>query len=90
MESVSRSGLSSSLSDMRESLLNHLGDTHRKLGRYLESTSFHQQALVLSPLNPSTYSALGYVQTLTGDHINAMESHHKALGCSTSKYKPAF
>ena len=35
---------------------------------------------MLSPLNPSTYSTLGYVQTLTGDIINAMKSHHKALG----------
>ena len=78
MPCVSRSGLSSSLSDKWESLLNHLG--HRKLGGYRESISFHQQALLLSTLNPSTYSTLGYVQTLTGDHINAMESYHKALG----------
>ena len=80
VEGVSRSGLSSSLSDKWESLLNNLGHTHRKLGRYQESISFHQQALVLSPLNPSTYSALGYVQTLTGDLTNAVESFHKALG----------
>ena len=77
---MSRSGLSSSLSDKWESLLNNLGHTHRKLGRYQESISFHQQALVLSPLNPSTYSALGYVQTLTGDLTNAVENFHKALG----------
>ena len=71
---MSRSGLSSSLSDKWESLLNHLGHTHRKLGRYQESISFHQQALVLSPLNPSTYSALGYVQTLTGNCVVAFPS----------------
>ena len=80
VESVTRSGLSSSLSDKWESLLNNLGHTYRKLERYSESISFHQQALVLSPLNPSTYSALGYVQTLTGDLTNAVESFHKALG----------
>ena len=80
VESSSRSGLSSSLSDKWESLLNHLGHTHRKLGRYQESISFHQQALVLSPLNPGTYSTLGYVQTLTGDLTNAVESYYKALG----------
>ena len=73
-------GLSSSLSDKWESLLNNLGHTHRKLGRYQESISFHQQALVLSPLNPSTYSALGYEQTLTRDLTNAVESYHKTLG----------
>ena len=42
--------------------------------------AFHQQALVLSPLNLSTYSALGYVQTLTNDLTAAVESFHKALG----------
>ena len=77
---VFRNGLSSALSDKWESLLNNLGHTYRKLGRYKESVAFHQQALVLSPLNPSTYSALGYVQTLTGDLTNAVESFHKALG----------
>ena len=70
--------LSSSLSD--KSLLNHLGHTHRKLGRYKESISLHQQAIVHLPLNPSTYSTLCYVQTLTGDLTNAVESFHKALG----------
>ena len=52
VESVSRSGLSSSISDKWESLLNHLGHTHRKLGRYQESIIFHQQALVLSTPTP--------------------------------------
>jgi len=80
VESVTRTGLCSSLSDKWESLLNNLGHTYRKLGRYSESISFHQQALVLSPLNPSTYSALGYVQTLVGDLANGVESFHKALG----------
>ena len=35
---------------------------------------------MLSPLNPGIYSALGYVQTLTGDLTNAVESFYKALG----------
>ena len=34
---------------------------------------------MLSPLSPSTYSALGYVQTLTGELTNAVESFHKVL-----------
>ena len=68
IESVTKNGLSSSLSDKWESLLNNLGHVNRKLGRYTDSISFHQQALVLSPLNPSTYSSLGYVQTLTGEN----------------------
>ena len=45
------SGLSSSLSDKWESLLNNLGHTNRKLGNYAESISYHKQALVLCPLN---------------------------------------
>jgi len=80
VESVSRSGVSSGLAEKWESLLNNLGHTYRKLGKYSEALSFHQQALVLSPLNPSTYSALGYVQTLTNDLTAAVESFHKALG----------
>jgi hypothetical protein len=47
--------------------------------------AFHQQALVLSPLNLSTFSALGYVQTLTNDLTAAVESFHKALGISQEK-----
>jgi len=82
IESINkRSGVSgSSLSDKWESLLNNLGHTYRKLGRYPDALSFHQQALVLSPLNPSTYSAIGYVQTLSNDLTAAVESFHKALG----------
>merc|ERR1719369_1004513 len=80
VESVSIVGNSSGLSEKWESLLNNLGHTMRKLGRYSEALSYHQQALVLSPLNPSTYSAIGYVQTLTHDLTSAVESFHKALG----------
>jgi hypothetical protein len=29
------------------------------LCRYEEALAFHQQAIVLSPLNPATYSAIG-------------------------------
>ena len=66
------------------------------VSRYDEALSFHQQALVLKPLNPSTYSAIGFVQviinhqkqqeatdflqSLTGDLMGAVESFHKALG----------
>jgi len=80
VEAVSKGGTSPGLAEKWESLLNNLGHTYRKLGRYSEALSFHQQALVLSPLNPSTYSALGYVQTLTNDLTAAVESFHKALG----------
>jgi len=84
VEAVSKSGsgggMSCGLAEKWESLLSNLGHTYRKLGRYEEALSFHQQALVLRPLNPSTYSAIGYVQSLTGDLMGAVESFHKALG----------
>jgi anaphase-promoting complex subunit 6 len=47
-----------------EPLLNNLGHTCRKLGKLDEALAYHQQALVLRPLTASTYSAIGYVQTL--------------------------
>ncbi|XP_023346984.1 cell division cycle protein 16 homolog isoform X1 [Eurytemora carolleeae] len=75
-----QNGVSTGLADKWESLLNNLGHTLRKQGRYEESLSYHQQALVLSPLNPSTYSAIGYVQTLIKDLTSAVESFHRALG----------
>lgn len=62
-----------------EPLLNNLGHTCRKLGKYTESLDFHKEALVLAPLSASTYSAIGYVQSLCGDLADAVESFHKAL-----------
>ena len=67
------------LSSKWESLLNNLGHTARKLKKYPESLSYHQQALVLIPMSASTYSAIGYVQALQGDLVEAVEAFHKAL-----------
>lgn len=63
-----------------EPLLNNLGHVCRKLGRFPEALEYHQQALVLSPLNPSTYSAIGYVHALDGNTEQAVDAFHKALG----------
>ena len=38
------------------------------------------QALVLSPVNPSTYSAMGFVHALIGNNEEAVDAFHKALG----------
>ena len=67
------------LSSKWESLLNNLGHTARKLEKYSDSLAYHQQALVLIPVSASTYSAIGYVQSLQGDLVEAVESFHKAL-----------
>jgi anaphase-promoting complex subunit 6 len=61
VEAVGEQG-EAGLAEKWESLLSNLGHTCRKLGRYQEALAFHQQALVLRPLNPATYSAIGYVQ----------------------------
>eukprot|EP00096_Caligus_rogercresseyi_P000979 TRINITY_DN11576_c0_g1_i1.p1 TRINITY_DN11576_c0_g1~~TRINITY_DN11576_c0_g1_i1.p1 ORF type:complete len:631 (+),score=175.79 TRINITY_DN11576_c0_g1_i1:39-1895(+) len=70
----------SALSSKWESLLNNLGHCSRKLEKFKEALNFHQQALVLKPLNASTYSAIGHVHALMGNMMEAVESFHKALG----------
>ena len=67
------------LSSKWESLLTNLGHTARKLEKYSDSLFYHQQALVLIPMSASTYSAIGYVQSLQGDLVEAVEAFHKAL-----------
>lgn len=63
-----------------EALLNNLGHTCRKLKKYDEALDYHQQALVLNPLNPSTYSAIGFVHALRGTTQEAVDAFHRALG----------
>lgn len=69
----------SALSSKWESLLNNLGHTARKLGKLEDALSYHQRALVLKPKSSSTYSAIGYTQTLMQRYFEAVESFHKAL-----------
>nr|XP_054771442.1 cell division cycle protein 16 homolog [Lytechinus pictus] len=68
------------LADKWEPLLNNLGHVYRKLKRYEESLEYHRQALILSPQNPSTFSAIGYVYALMGQFSIAIDYFHKALG----------
>ncbi|KAJ4431999.1 hypothetical protein ANN_20613 [Periplaneta americana] len=68
------------LPDKWEPLLNNLGHTYRKLQKYEEALEYHRQALVLSPLNPSTYSAMGFVHAIIGNTDEAVDAFHKALG----------
>jgi len=68
------------LSDTWETLLNNLGHACRKLGRYQEALRYHKQALVLVPHKASTFSALGFVNSLLGNHHEAIGYFHKALG----------
>lgn len=63
-----------------EPLLNNLGHTCRKLKRYDEALEYHRQAQILSPQNPSTYSAIGYCYVLMSNNIMAVDYFHKALG----------
>jgi anaphase-promoting complex subunit 6 len=41
---------------------------------------YHQKALVLSPQNPSTLSAIGFVHLITFNSSQAVNYFHKALG----------
>jgi anaphase-promoting complex subunit 6 len=63
-----------------EPLLNNLGHVSRKLCKYDDALSYHQQALVLKPLSASTFSSIGYVYALKCELVEAIEAFHKALG----------
>ncbi|XP_035828816.1 cell division cycle protein 16 homolog isoform X3 [Aplysia californica] len=63
-----------------EPLLNNLGHVCRKLGKYQEALEYHTQADILCPQTASTYSAIGYVHALMGNHSDAVHYFHKALG----------
>ena len=45
--------------------------------KYEEALEYHQKALVLSPKNPSTLSAMGYVHTLMENYTQAVDVFHK-------------
>ncbi|GAB1859993.1 Cell division cycle protein 16-like protein [Camponotus japonicus] len=63
-----------------EALLNNLGHTCRKMKKYDEALEYHQQALVLDSLNPSTYSSIGFIHALMGNIQEAVDAFHRALG----------
>jgi tetratricopeptide (TPR) repeat protein len=67
------------LSERWEPLLNNLGHCCRKNKKLQESLNFHTRALSLKPLNPQTYTAIGFVQALMGRLSDAVESFHKSL-----------
>lgn len=63
-----------------EPLYNNLGHTYRKLRKYEEALRMHQEALLLSPMNASTYAAMAFVNALLGNTSEAVDLFHKALG----------
>lgn len=63
-----------------EPLLNNMGHVLRKLKKYEEALDFHKQAMILSPQNASSYSAIGFVYALMMNWNLAVEYFHKALG----------
>ena len=68
------------LSETWEMLLSNHGHACCKPGRYQEALRYHKQALVLIPNKASTFSALGFVNSLLGNHHEAVGYFHKALG----------
>ncbi|KAJ1520995.1 hypothetical protein ONE63_004065 [Megalurothrips usitatus] len=69
-----------SVAEKWEPLLNNLGHVSRKRCKFAEALDYHQQALVLRPLNPSTFSAMGYAHAMMGNTLEAVDCFHKALG----------
>nr|XP_018908730.1 PREDICTED: cell division cycle protein 16 homolog [Bemisia tabaci] len=67
------------ISEKWGSLLNNLGHTCRKLKKYDKALEYHHQALLLSPLNASILTCIGFVQALMGDNMTALETLHKSL-----------
>ncbi|KAK3783246.1 hypothetical protein RRG08_022006 [Elysia crispata] len=68
------------LEERWEPLINNLGHVARKQHRYQDALDYHKQALVLVPQQASTYSAIGFVYALMGNHAEAVNYFHKALG----------
>lgn len=67
------------LSARWEPLLNNLGHCCRKNRKFDEALQFHQRALALKPLSASTYTAIGFAQSLMGRLEDAIESLHRSL-----------
>ncbi|GJQ84451.1 hypothetical protein Trydic_g15664 [Trypoxylus dichotomus] len=61
-------------------LLNNIGHALRKQRKYEEALEYHEEALVLCPQTASTYSAIAYIHSLTGNLSEAVTWFHKALG----------
>jgi anaphase-promoting complex subunit 6 len=68
-----------SLTERWEPLLNNLGHCCRKMKKYEEALKYHTKALSLKPLNPQTYTAIGFVHALIGNLSEAIEAFHKSL-----------
>lgn len=62
-----------------EPLLNNIGHTLRRLGRYDEAIEYHNKALTLVQANASTYSALGFLYYLKENWDQALEYLNEAL-----------
>lgn len=68
-----------SISARWEPLFNNLGHCCRKNKKYKEALDFHRRALILKPQSATTYTAIGFVQTLMGKLEDAVDSLHKSL-----------
>ncbi|XP_025422484.1 cell division cycle protein 16 homolog [Sipha flava] len=68
------------ISNKWESLYNNLGHVYRKLQQYDKALEYHKQALVISPMNTSTLTCIGFVQSLSKNYADAVDTFHKALG----------
>ncbi|VDK21913.1 unnamed protein product [Anisakis simplex] len=70
------------ISQFWEPLLNNLGHTKRKLGKYLDAVKFHQKAIVLRPQKASTIGAMAVAFASAGRVDEAAIQFHNALSLS--------
>lgn len=62
-----------------EPLYNNLGHTFRKQGKLDDALRAHHHALQFDPVNPSTLTALAFVQLLRGDYEGVVNYANQSL-----------
>ncbi|CAF0726719.1 unnamed protein product [Didymodactylos carnosus] len=65
-----------------EPLFNNMGHVCRKLKKYDESISYFKKCLGLTPRNPHTLIAIGFVHALQGNYGEAIQYLHQGLWLS--------
>lgn len=67
------------ISSRWEPLLNNLAHCCRKNKKYDEALRYHEQALVLKPQSPATYTAMGLVYAIKGELRRSIDYLHRSL-----------
>ncbi|VDP07534.1 unnamed protein product [Soboliphyme baturini] len=79
LEKITAGRSIASLSAVWKPLLNNLGHVYRKLKLYDEAIKFHEDALLLVPDDPSSFTSIGFIFMLKNQFSDAVEWLHRAL-----------